>query len=148
MNMGVLDFPAEPLPAHLIEPDQTCLARGEQWLPRTFAFLSFVLQPERQMLWQGGNRVRIGGRALDLLTALVERPGELLSKDDLMAHVWPNIFVDEANLKVNMAGLRRVLGERVDSPRFIATVVGRGYRFIAPVRAHIPALAQVQTGAA
>lgn len=101
---------------------------------RAFQFDDFFLQPARQLLMHGGVPVRIGGRAFDLLTALVERPGELLSKQDLMARAWPDTFVEESNLKVNMAGLRRALGDRSNGPRFIATIVGRGYRFVAPVR--------------
>lgn len=101
---------------------------------RSFAFDEFVLSPERQLLLNRGIPVRIGGRALDLLTALVERPGELVDKQVLMSRAWPRTFVDAANLKVNMTSLRRVLGENHATPRYIATVVGRGYRFIAPVR--------------
>ena len=56
-----------------------------------------------------------------------------MSKQDLMSRAWPDTFVEEGNLKVNIAGLRRALGECPAVPRFIATVVGRGYRFIAPV---------------
>jgi len=100
---------------------------------RSFAFGEFVLRPERQLLMNRGTPVRIGGRALDLLTALVERPGELVDKQVLVSFAWPRTFVDAANLKVNMANLRRVLGENHTTPRYIATVVGRGYRFIAPV---------------
>lgn len=111
---------------------------GADWAPRSFRFDTFLLQPERQSLLRGDRPVRIGGRALDLLTALVERPGELVGKRELMARAWPDIFVDDANLKVNIAALRRALGEQVDAPRFIATVVGRGYRFIAPVRTFPP----------
>lgn len=102
---------------------------------RSFAFGRFVLCPERQLLLERGRPVRIGGRALDLLTALVERPGELVDKKALVSCAWPKTFVDEANLKVNMASLRRALGESHASPIYIATIVGRGYRFIAPVRA-------------
>jgi DNA-binding winged helix-turn-helix (wHTH) protein len=105
---------------------------------RSFLFGPYVLQPQRQLLLCGEIRIRIGGRALDLLTALVERPGELISKEELRACAWPNVFVDDANLKVNIAALRRALGERAEAPRFIATVVGRGYRFIAPVRFYKP----------
>lgn len=102
---------------------------------RFFAFGEFVLRPERQQLLNRGIQVRIGGRALDLLTALVERPGELVDKQALVSRAWPKTFVDAANLKVNMGSLRRALGESHATPRYIATVVGRGYRFIAPVRA-------------
>jgi DNA-binding winged helix-turn-helix (wHTH) protein len=100
---------------------------------RSFCFGPFLLQPERQLLANLDGPVRIGGRALDLLTLLVERAGELVSKQELMARAWPDTFVEEGNLKVNIAGLRRALGESHGAPNFIATVVGRGYRFIAPV---------------
>jgi predicted ATPase/DNA-binding winged helix-turn-helix (wHTH) protein len=102
--------------------------------PRSFAFGPFVLFPERQLLVQDETPVRIGGRALEILTALVERPGELLSKRELMARVWPNIIVDEGNLKVNMAALRRALGDGQGTAKYIATVTGRGYRFTGAVQ--------------
>lgn len=131
-----------PIPVASLPPDAAQIgtiseARSAvcaRWPGRSFLFGGFVLQPERQLLLNEDTPVRIGGRALDLLTALVERPGQLLSKQQLIAHAWPGIFVDETNLKVNIAALRRALGEHVDAPQFIATVVGRGYRFIAPVR--------------
>jgi DNA-binding winged helix-turn-helix (wHTH) protein len=62
-------------------------------------------------IYQGGVAVRLGGRSRDLLTALVERPGEVLSKTDLIASAWPTTTVDESNLKVNIASLRRVLDD-------------------------------------
>jgi len=108
-------------------------------LARSFTFGPFVLQPERQLLLKDGAPVRLGGRALEILTTLAERPGELVSKQELMARVWPNVCVEESNLKTNVAHLRRVLGDRPDAPLFIATIVGRGYRFIAPTRANRPA---------
>jgi predicted ATPase/DNA-binding winged helix-turn-helix (wHTH) protein len=87
------------------------------------------------MLLQGDAPVRIGGRALDILTALIERPGELVSKSELMARVWPGIFVLENNLKVNIGALRRALGDETGAAKYVGTVQGRGYRFIAPVEA-------------
>lgn len=101
--------------------------------PSGFSFGAFVLLPRKQRLLQNGVPVRIGGRALDILTTLVERPGDVVSKRHLMELVWRDVVVDESNLKVNMASLRRALGDSLDAPRFIATVTGRGYRFIAPV---------------
>lgn len=100
---------------------------------RSFAFGPFVLIPERQLLLENGDPVRIGSRALDILTALVEHPGDLVSKRELISRAWPDTFVEEGNLKVNMVALRRVLGEGPSTAQYIATVVGRGYRFIAPV---------------
>lgn len=104
-----------------------------EWTPRSFAFGPFLLVPERQLLMEDEVRLRIGGRALDILTALVERPGELVSKRELLARVWPNTTVEEGNLKVNVAALRRALGEGSHSSKYIGTVVGQGYRFTAPV---------------
>ena len=109
--------------------------QGNRRHSRTFRFGPFLLQPDRQLLLKLNAPVRIGGRALDLLTLLVERAGELVSKQDLMSRAWPDTFVEEGNLKVNMAGVRRALDDCPTAPRFIATVVGRGYRFIAPVDA-------------
>lgn len=106
------------------------LAEGFQ---RSYSFGPFVLIPERQLLVEGEKPVRIGGRALDVLTALVERPGQVVDKRELLLRVWPGLAVDEANLKVNMGVIRRVLGEGAGHPQYIATVVGRGYRFVAPV---------------
>ena len=112
--------------------------QGDRRHSRTFRFGPFLLQPDRQLLLKFNAPVRIGGRALDLLTLLVERAGELVSKQDLVSRAWPDTFVEEGNLKVNMAGVRRALDDCPTVPRFIATVVGRGYRFIAPVDAFAP----------
>ena len=112
---------------------------------RTFAFGPFLLVPERQLLLRNGERVRIGGRALDLLTALVERAGELISKRDLTARAWPTTFVEEANLKVNMGLLRRVLDDTAEPGGYIATVIGRGYRFVAPVKLTVTPAGQAET---
>lgn len=101
---------------------------------RSFAFGPFVLNPEQQMLIEDETPVTLGGRAFDILTALVEQPGVVVSKSELMARAWPNLTVEEANLKVNIAALRRALGEKAGSLQYIATVIGRGYRFVAPVR--------------
>lgn len=102
---------------------------------RIYAFGPFRLMPERQALLHGEAPVRIGARAFDLLTAFVERPGELISKAELMARAWPDTVVDDANLKVNMAALRRALEGVDDTTQYVATIAGRGYRFVAPVRA-------------
>jgi len=106
---------------------------------RIFAFGAFRFVPERQLLMRGEETVRIGSRALDLLVALVERPGELVTKAELMSRAWPTTTVAEGNLKVNMAVLRRALADDAAAARYIATVSGRGYRFVAPVRTNNPA---------
>lgn len=103
--------------------------------PRSFAFGPFVFTPEQQMLLEDQTPVALGGRALDILTALVESPGTVLTKSELIGRAWPNLFVEEGNLKVTIGALRRALGERAGSLQYIATVIGRGYRFVAPVQA-------------
>ncbi|MDR5818651.1 winged helix-turn-helix domain-containing protein [Caballeronia sp. LZ033] len=99
-----------------------------------YLFGSFRLVPSQQMLLDGDARVLIGGRAFDLLTALVERRGELVTKQELMARAWPRAVVEDSNLKVHIAALRKALGKAANDQRFVATVVGRGYQFVAPVK--------------
>jgi DNA-binding winged helix-turn-helix (wHTH) protein len=86
-------------------------------------------------LLKGDEQVRLGSRAFDILVALTERPGQLISKNELMARVWPGIFVVPANLTVHVTALRRALGDGVDGNRFIVNVPGRGYCFTATVTA-------------
>lgn len=88
----------------------------------------FELRPAEHRLFVDGAPSALGGRALDLLFALAEQPGELHTKAALIQRVWPGLVVEEGNLRVQINGLRRLLGE--DS---IATVPGRGYRFTAVV---------------
>ena len=75
----------------------------------------------------------LGSRALEILIVLLERPGELISKQELMARVWPSIFVEPANLTVHMSALRRMLRDGRDGNRFIINIPGRGYSFVASV---------------
>ena len=99
-------------------------------LERTISFGPFRLLPDRRLLLEGDKAVRLGSRALDILIALVERAGELVGKDELMARVWPNTFVEEGNLKFQIGALRRTLG---GGNRYLVNVPGRGYCFVAPV---------------
>jgi len=87
----------------------------------------------------------MGGRALDLLTALVERAGEVLSKAELVAIAWPRLVVEEGNLKVNIFAIRRLLGDTASPPRYIETVAGIGYRFVAKVQSQAPRPARSRT---
>ena len=75
----------------------------------SFRFGPFWLVPEQGLLLKGNKSVRLGSRALELLTALVERKGELVSKDELMARVWPNTFVDEGSLRAQVVAVRKAL---------------------------------------
>jgi predicted ATPase/DNA-binding winged helix-turn-helix (wHTH) protein len=100
---------------------------------RTAAFGPFRLVAVERLLLDGDRPMRLGSRALDILIALVERPGELVTKRDLMTIVWPDTTVVEANLTVHVAALRRALGDDHDGNRYIANIPGRGYRFVAAV---------------
>src|SRR5262245_15895291 len=97
------------------------------------SFGPFRLLPSQQLRLEDGKPVRLGSRALDILIALAERPNEIVSKEDLIARAWPDTFVEEGNLRVHIAALRRVLGEGQAGNRYVANIPGLGYRFIAPV---------------
>jgi len=97
-------------------------------------FGSFVLKASARLLIRDGKPVAIGGRALDLLIALTDRAGEVLSARELLSLVWPNMIVEEANLRVCVSALRKTLGEGQSGERFIINVAGRGYTFVAPVQ--------------
>ena len=101
--------------------------------PREIGFGCYRLRPRQRLLLEGEEPVRLGSRALDLLIALLARPGETVSKRELIATVWPDIFVNDGNLKVHISALRRALGDGEAGRRYIATVAGRGYCFVAPV---------------
>jgi predicted ATPase/DNA-binding winged helix-turn-helix (wHTH) protein len=98
-----------------------------------FLFGSFRLVPARRELTLHGVSLAIGQRAFDILLALVSRPGQLVSKDEIMAEVWPGVVVDDNNLQVHVSALRKALGSAGDEQRYVVTVAGRGYRFVAPV---------------
>lgn len=97
------------------------------------AFGEFRLFPAQFLLLEDDKPVHLGSRALEILVALVERPGELVSKQALMDRVWPNLFVEPANLTVHVSALRRALRDGRDGNRFIINVPGRGYIFVASV---------------
>ncbi len=100
---------------------------------RAIAFGPFRLLPTQRLLLEDGKPVRLGSRALDILIALTERPGELVGKAELLARVWRDRFVEEGNLKFQIAALRRILGDGHRGRRYIAASPGQGYRFVSPV---------------
>jgi predicted ATPase/DNA-binding winged helix-turn-helix (wHTH) protein len=113
---------------------------------RAISFGPFRLLPKRRLLLEGDRPVRLGSRALDILVALVENPGEVVGKDDLIARVWPDTIVEESNLKFQISALRRTLG---GGNRYFINIPGRGYCFIAPVtRLDEPKSAPPQASAA
>lgn len=103
---------------------------------KTYCFGDYRFIPDRQLLMLADKPVRVGARALDLLHLLVKRAGEVVGKDQLISFAWPDTFVHEANLKVNIAALRRALPRTSSGLSCIATVSGRGYRFVAPLRVY------------
>jgi DNA-binding winged helix-turn-helix (wHTH) protein len=101
------------------------------------AFGPFRLRPEQFLLLEDHKPVTVGSRALEILVALLERPGELVTKQELMNRIWPDVFVVPRNLTVQMSKLRRALRDGCDGNRFIINIPGRGYRFVASMRISI-----------
>ena len=99
-----------------------------------FVFGPFRLIPSRNLLLRDNRPVKLGGRALDILQLLVMRAGEEVSKNALIEFAWPNVFVDERNLKVHISSLRRALEDTISPATYIATVVGHGYQFVGRVQ--------------
>jgi DNA-binding winged helix-turn-helix (wHTH) protein len=99
----------------------------------SISFGPFQLFPRQRLLLEENKPVRIGSRALDILIALVMSAGEVVGKPELIAQVWPGLVVEEGNLKVHVAALRRTLCDDQCENRYISTVPGRGYCFVAPV---------------
>jgi predicted ATPase len=100
---------------------------------RAISFGPFRLLAAQRLLLEGDNPVRLGSRAFDILAALVERPGEVVGKKELIARVWPKTFVEDVNLKIQVSALRRALGDGQGGHRYVVTVPGRGYNFVAPI---------------
>ena len=109
-------------------------ALGNSRTNEVVAFGPFTLFKAERLLKKGDESLPIGGRALDLLIALVERSGDVLTHKELSAQVWPDLTVEEANLRVHIASVRKVLGDGRDGAQFIANVAGRGYCFVAPAQ--------------
>jgi predicted ATPase/DNA-binding winged helix-turn-helix (wHTH) protein len=106
---------------------------------QAISFGPFQLLAEQRLLLEGDKPVRLGSRAFDILAALVERSGQVVGKDELIARAWPQTFVQESNLKIQVCALRRTLGDGQGGHRYIITVPGRGYNFVAPLRHEEPA---------
>jgi DNA-binding winged helix-turn-helix (wHTH) protein/predicted ATPase len=100
---------------------------------RRFVFGPFRLEASDEELWHGDTRIALGRKAIAVLRRLVEQPGQLVGKDDLFDAAWPQTAVSEAVLTTAIRELRHALGDPARTPRFIETVHGRGYRFIAPM---------------
>ena len=103
-------------------------------MKQLWEFDGYRVDFERRLLLRGEEPVQLPAKALDTLLVLIQRRGEVVTKDELMKAVWPDAFVEEGNLSQSIHVLRRTLGENVEDHRYIVTVPGRGYRFVAEVR--------------
>ncbi|WP_226583619.1 ATP-binding protein [Acuticoccus sediminis] len=99
----------------------------------TFLFGPFTLRPEQRTLLCDGTPVSLGGRAFDLLVVLLKRAGEIVSQRELIEKVWPDLVVEEGNLRVHVAALRKALDDGTGDSRYIETVPRRGYAFVSAV---------------
>jgi predicted ATPase/DNA-binding winged helix-turn-helix (wHTH) protein len=96
-------------------------------------FGAFRLDPVRHVLLEAGKPRPLGGRALEILLALVERAGETVGTNELLARVWPDSVVENGTLRAHIAALRKILGDGESGVRYVENVSGQGYRFAAPV---------------
>ncbi|SNR87704.1 Predicted ATPase [Pseudomonas segetis] len=99
---------------------------------RRFGSFSFYVQ--RRVVLQGDRPLRVGSKALDILHLLIENAGSVVSKEAIIAHVWPSTVVEDTNLRVHIAALRRVLGDGLNGQRYIVNIPQRGYSFVADVQ--------------
>ena len=102
---------------------------------RIFEFGDFILVPKERLLLRGGDPVQLTPKAFDVLVVLVSRSGHLVSKNDLLHEVWPDTFVEEVNLTVNISALRKALDRDGNGIGMIQTVPTHGYRFVGSVMA-------------
>src|SRR5713101_6612479 len=98
-----------------------------------YRFGSFRLDPAKRLLLRGQKSVPLMPKAFDTLLVLVENRDRMVGKEELMKSLWPDSFVEEANLAQNVAVLRKTLGDSPEEHRYILTIPGRGYRFAAKV---------------
>src|SRR5215217_5602516 len=99
-----------------------------------YEFGPYQLDPCKRILTREGEGVALTPKATDILIVLVKHAGQLVEKDELLKEVWPDTFVEEANLTQNIFTLRKALGDDRSGPKYIETVARRGYRFLATVR--------------
>ncbi|RWL98357.1 winged helix-turn-helix domain-containing protein [Mesorhizobium sp.] len=109
------------------------MIRSEPQTSDMISFGPFTLVANERLLLRNGVQVDLGARAFDILTTLAALPNEVVSKQDLLARVWPDVTVEEGSLRFHMANLRKALGDGREGARYIATLAGRGYCFVAPI---------------
>ncbi|HKE55708.1 MAG TPA: winged helix-turn-helix domain-containing protein [Pyrinomonadaceae bacterium] len=101
--------------------------------PKAYQFDNFILDVGNRELLRDSEAVPLPAKAFDMLVTLVEGGGRLISKDDLFRRVWPDQIVEESNLTVQVSAIRKALGDRTNSPQYLVTVPGHGYKFIGKV---------------
>jgi DNA-binding winged helix-turn-helix (wHTH) protein len=101
---------------------------------KVYEFDEFRVDGTQRRLMRAGKVVPLHSKAFDLLLVLVRSAGRDLTKDELLEAVWPGQILEESNLAVNISAIRRALGETAAQARFIVTIPGHGYRFVASVR--------------
>jgi DNA-binding winged helix-turn-helix (wHTH) protein len=99
-----------------------------------YEFGPFRMDPDKQVLLRDGQLIAVTPKAFETLLVLVRRGREVVSKEELLKQVWPDSFVEEANLSQHIFKLRKALGDTLEGERYIITLPGRGYRFAVPVR--------------
>lgn len=105
--------------------------------PKQFIrFAEFELDAAHRLLRRNGETLALNAKAFDLLEFLAENAGRVVSKDEILDAVWCGQFVEEANLKVQISALRKTLGERKNEHRFLVTVPGKGYKFVADIESN------------
>ena len=115
--------------------DEVALITGNaQGTGNAALFGPFRLSLTERSLYRGDAPVAVGGRAFDILSMLVERAGDVVSKQDILKSAWPDVIVEDTALRVQIAQLRKVIGDGREGARYIASISGRGYCFVAPVR--------------
>jgi Transcriptional regulatory protein, C terminal len=120
---------------HVQSPDTDPLKTSEPLGGTTgeISFGPFRLLPAQFLLLEGDKPVPLGSRAMHILMVFLERPGQLVTRQELVARVWQNLFVESSNLSVQISALRRALRDGRDGNRFIINIPGRGYCFVAPI---------------
>ena len=101
-------------------------------------FGPYRLLMRRRLLFRGDEQLPLGSRAVEILLLLIEHAGEVVSKAQIIDRVWPGTFVEESNLRVQIASIRRALGDVSEKPLYLQTVAGRGYRFVGTLSASGP----------
>jgi DNA-binding winged helix-turn-helix (wHTH) protein len=100
---------------------------------KSLSFADFTLEPQRRRLLRDGTNIPLNAKAFDLLVFFARNAGRVVTKDEILDSVWKDQFVEESNLTVQVSAIRRALGDQASESRFLVTVPGKGYQFVADV---------------